>query len=77
MKNTLYYGDNLDQKNGADAGVDGIAYFQTGRDDNAKIIFQIKSGGVGRGTWRNCAATWSGRTPRWRYSSHWNCPPAR
>ena len=29
--------------------MDGVAYFQTGYEDNAKIIFQVKSGGVGRG----------------------------
>ncbi len=39
----------INEKKGADAGVDGIAYFQTGHEDNAKIIFQVKSGGVNRG----------------------------
>lgn len=39
----------INQKKGADGGVDGIAYFQTSREDNAKIIFQVKSGHVGRG----------------------------
>ena len=48
----LTYSNNraiINEKKGADAGVDGIAYFQTGHEDNAKIIFQVKSGGVGRG----------------------------
>ena len=48
----LTYSSNraiINQKKGADAGVDGIAYFQTGFDDNAKIIFQVKSGKVERG----------------------------
>ncbi len=48
----LTYSNNraiINQKKGADAGVDGIAYFQTGHEDNAKIIFQVKSGSVGRG----------------------------
>ena len=48
----LTYSSNraiINEKKGADAGVDGIAYFQTGHEDNAKIIFQVKSGGVGRG----------------------------
>jgi len=48
----LTYSNNraiINQKKGADAGVDGLAYFQTGHEDNAKIIFQVKSGGVGRG----------------------------
>ena len=39
----------LNECQGADAGVDGVDYFQTGYEDNAKIIFQVKSGGVGRG----------------------------
>jgi DNA modification methylase len=39
----------INEKKGADAGVDGIAYFKTGKDDNAKIIFQVKSGSVKRG----------------------------
>ena len=39
----------IHQKKGADAGIDGIAYFRTNNTDNAKIIFQVKSGGVGRG----------------------------
>ncbi len=39
----------INEKKGADAGVDARAYFQTGKTDNAKIIFQVKSGGVKRG----------------------------
>jgi DNA modification methylase len=39
----------INEKKGADAGVDGIAHFRIGRDDNAKMIFQVKSGGVNRG----------------------------
>ena len=38
----------INEKKGADAGIDAIAYFMTGKDDNAKIIFQVKSGGVKR-----------------------------
>lgn len=38
----------INEKKGADAGIDGIAYFKTGKRDNAKIIFQVKSGGVKR-----------------------------
>ena len=38
----------INQKKGADAGIDGIAYFRTNVTDNAKIIFQIKSGNVKR-----------------------------
>ncbi len=39
----------IHQKKGADAGIDGIAYFRTTNTDNAKIILQVKSGGVKRG----------------------------
>jgi DNA modification methylase len=39
----------IHQKKGADAGIDGIAYFRTTNTDNASIILQVKSGGVGRG----------------------------
>lgn len=39
----------INEKKGADAGVDARAFFKTGKTDNAKIIFQVKSGGVKRG----------------------------
>jgi len=39
----------IHEKKGADAGIDAIAFFKTGAKDNAKIIFQVKSGGVERG----------------------------
>ena len=39
----------INEKKGADAGIDGIAYFRTNNTDNAKIVLQVKSGGVGRG----------------------------
>ncbi|MBW3638104.1 MAG: restriction endonuclease, partial [Armatimonadetes bacterium] len=48
----LTYTDNravINEKKGADAGIDGIAYFQTGSSSNAKVVFQVKSGNVGRG----------------------------
>lgn len=38
----------INQKKGADSGIDGIAYFRTNYTDNAKIILQVKSGGVKR-----------------------------
>jgi DNA modification methylase len=38
----------INEKKGADAGIDARAYFMTAKDDNAKIIFQVKSGGVNR-----------------------------
>lgn len=38
----------INEKKGADAGIDGRAFFKIGRKDNAKIIFQVKSGGVER-----------------------------
>jgi DNA modification methylase len=39
----------INQKKGADSGIDGIAYFRTNNTDNAKIILQVKSGNVNRG----------------------------
>src|ERR1019366_721287 len=39
----------INEKKGADSGIDARAYFLTGKDDNAKVIFQVKSGGVKRG----------------------------
>jgi len=39
----------INEKKGADAGIDASGYFMTKKDDNAKIIFQVKSGGVKRG----------------------------
>lgn len=38
----------INQKKGADAGIDGVAYFRTNNTDNAKIILQVKSGSVKR-----------------------------
>ncbi len=39
----------INAKKGGDKGIDGMAYFMTGANDNAKIVFQVKSGNVGRG----------------------------
>ncbi|MEP6756516.1 MAG: DNA methyltransferase [Chthonomonadales bacterium] len=39
----------INDKKGGDGGIDGIAYFMTAKADNAKIVFQVKSGNVGRG----------------------------
>ncbi|HKC65064.1 MAG TPA: DNA methyltransferase [Pyrinomonadaceae bacterium] len=38
----------INDKKGADRGIDGTAYFMTSKKDNAKIVFQVKSGHVGR-----------------------------
>lgn len=38
----------INQKKGADAGIDGIAFFAVGKRSNAKIILQVKSGHVSR-----------------------------
>ena len=49
----LTYSNNqarIDDKKGADAGIDGIAYFLIGKDENGKAIFQVKSGGANRAT---------------------------
>jgi site-specific DNA-methyltransferase (adenine-specific) len=39
----------INEKKGADAGIDAVAYFLTNKTDSAKIVFQVKSGGVNRG----------------------------
>ena len=48
----LTYSNNravINDKKGGDGGIDGTAYFLTAPDANAKIVFQVKSGKVGRG----------------------------
>jgi len=48
----LTYSNNramINEKKGADKGIDGIAYFLTKKDQNETIIFQVKSGNVNRG----------------------------
>lgn len=48
----LTYSNNralINSKKGADKGIDGTAYFVTGKDETEKIIFQVKSGNVNRG----------------------------
>lgn len=40
----------INDKKGADAGIDGIAYFLIDKDTNGKAIFQVKSGGANRAT---------------------------
>jgi DNA modification methylase len=39
----------INDKKGADRGIDGTAFFMTNKKDNAKIVFQVKSGSVKRG----------------------------
>ena len=39
----------INDNKGGDKGIDGTAFFLTGKDENAKIVFQVKSGTVGRG----------------------------
>ncbi len=49
----LTYSNNqarINEKKGADAGIDGIAYFLIDKDTNGKAIFQVKSGGSNRST---------------------------
>lgn len=40
----------INEKKGADKGVDGIAFFVTGKDEVGRVIFQVKSGGANRAT---------------------------
>ena len=47
----LVYSNNraaINDKKGADKGVDGFAYMMTSKDTTERIIFQVKSGGVNR-----------------------------
>lgn len=47
----LTYSQNraaIQNRKGADRGIDGLAYFMTGADTTAKLIFQVKSGKVQR-----------------------------
>jgi site-specific DNA-methyltransferase (adenine-specific) len=39
----------INDKKGGDQGIDGTAFFLTDKDKNGKIVFQVKSGNVGRG----------------------------
>jgi site-specific DNA-methyltransferase (adenine-specific) len=39
----------ISDKKGADRGIDGFGFFLIGKDENAKIIFQVKSGHIKRG----------------------------
>jgi site-specific DNA-methyltransferase (adenine-specific) len=48
----LTYANNraiINDKKGGDKGIDGISYFLTGKNENAKVVFQVKSGHVERG----------------------------
>ena len=38
----------INNKKGADKGIDGVVFFLTSSDQNAKVVFQVKSGSVGR-----------------------------
>ena len=40
----------INEKKGADAGIDGIAHFIIDSDTNGKAVFQVKSGGANRST---------------------------
>ena len=49
----LTYSNNqarINEKKGADGGVDGFAYFLKDKGENGKAIFQVKSGGSNRAT---------------------------
>jgi site-specific DNA-methyltransferase (adenine-specific) len=48
----LTYSNNyavINERKGADRGIDGTAYFVTGKDKTGKVVFQAKSGGANRG----------------------------
>ncbi|MDX2078025.1 MAG: DNA methyltransferase [bacterium] len=48
----LTYSNNravINDKKGADKGIDGTAYFLSGMNETSKLVFQVKSGKVSRG----------------------------
>ncbi len=56
----LTYSNNraiVNQKKGADQGIDGIAYFQSEKDEPEKIILQVKSGKAKSGDIRDLQGT--------------------
>lgn len=56
----LTYSNNratINQKKGADKGIDGIAYFRSEKDEPEKIILQVKSGKVKSGDIRDLQGT--------------------
>lgn len=56
----LTYSNNravINEKKGADKGIDAVAYFQGENDDTEKIIFQVKSGKVKSGDIRDLQGT--------------------
>ncbi|MFN5728376.1 MAG: DNA methyltransferase, partial [Pseudanabaena sp.] len=56
----LTYSNNratINQKKGADKGIDGIAYYRSEKDDPEKIILQVKSGKVKSGDIRDLQGT--------------------
>ena len=56
----LTYSNNratINQKKGADKGIDGIAYFKKNADENEKVILQVKSGNVKSGDIRDLLGT--------------------
>jgi DNA modification methylase len=56
----LTYSNNratINQKKGADKGIDGIAYFTGDKDEPEKIILQVKSGNVKSGDIRDLQGT--------------------
>lgn len=49
----LTYSNNqarINDKKGADAGIDGMAFFMVNTETNGKVVFQVKSGGANRAT---------------------------
>jgi site-specific DNA-methyltransferase (adenine-specific) len=39
----------INDKKGADGGIDGLVYFMTDHNESGKMVIQVKSGKVGRG----------------------------
>lgn len=68
----LTYSDNqarINDKKGADGGIDGIAYFLKDKDENGKAIFQVKSRPAPAAIWRRSIPTGCAKRPSLASSS--------
>ena len=69
----LTYTDNraiINQKKGADAGIDGIAYFRTNNTDNAKIILQVNLAVLNVVTLQHYGVIYNVKMLQWQFLLH-------
>jgi hypothetical protein len=55
----------INEKKGADAGIDGTVFFMTGPERNAKMVPQVKSGKSSAATSQSCIAICRGKRWGW------------